>query len=31
MGDKAMTEVKLEEGSLFIYTHWGGFDSSELV
>jgi hypothetical protein len=26
MGDRAICEVKLKKGSLFVYTHWGGFD-----
>jgi hypothetical protein len=26
MGDRAISEVKLEKGSIYIYTHWGGFD-----
>jgi hypothetical protein len=24
MGDRAMAEIKTEDGSLFVYTHWGG-------
>ena len=24
MGDRAMAEIKTSEGSLFVYTHWGG-------
>lgn len=24
MGDRAMAEIKTEEGSLYVYTHWGG-------
>ena len=24
MGDKAMAEIKVEGGSFYIYTHWGG-------
>ncbi len=24
MGDKAMAEIKTEDGSLYVYTHWGG-------
>ena len=26
MGDRAMAKVKTTKGSLFIYTHWSGFD-----
>ena len=26
MGDRAMCEIKLEEGSIYFYTHWGGCD-----
>lgn len=29
MGDRAMAEIKTEGGSLFFYTHWGGFDLPE--
>lgn len=25
MGDRAMAEIKTPEGSLFVYTHWGGY------
>ncbi len=24
MGDRAMAEIRTEEGSLFVYAHWGG-------
>ena len=24
MGDRAMAEIKMGDGSLFVYTHWGG-------
>jgi len=24
MGDRAMAEIKTKEGSLYLYTHWGG-------
>lgn len=24
MGDRAMAEIKVEDGSIFFYTHWGG-------
>ncbi len=24
MGDRAMAEIKTEDGSLYVYTHWGG-------
>ena len=24
MGDRAMAEIKTKEGSLYVYTHWGG-------
>ena len=26
MGDRAMAEIKKEGGSLYVYTHWGGFE-----
>lgn len=26
MGDRAMAEIKTEDGSLYVYTHWGGRD-----
>ena len=26
MGDRAMAEIKTEGGSLFVYTHWGGYN-----
>lgn len=26
MGDRRMVEVKSSEGSLFVYSHWGGFE-----
>jgi len=26
MGDRAMAEIKTEDGSLYVYTHWGGYD-----
>ena len=29
MGDRRMAELKLEKGSIFIYTHWGGFELPE--
>ena len=29
MGDRAMAEVKTEGGSLFVYTHWGGYELPE--
>lgn len=29
MGDRAMAEIKTDGGSIFIYTHWGGFDLSK--
>lgn len=29
MGDRAMAEIKTEGGSLFVYTHWGGYDLPE--
>ena len=24
MGDRAIAEIKMEDGSLYVYTHWGG-------
>ena len=24
MGDRAMAEIKTTDGSLYVYTHWGG-------
>lgn len=24
MGDRAMAEIRTDEGSLYVYTHWGG-------
>jgi hypothetical protein len=29
MGDRAMAEIKTTDGSLYIYTHWGGHDLPE--
>jgi len=29
MGDRAMAEIKTRDGSLFVYTHWGGRDLPE--
>lgn len=29
MGDRAMAEIKTEDGSLYVYTHWGGKDLPE--
>ncbi len=29
MGDRAMAEIKTEGGSLFVYTHWGGYNLPE--
>jgi len=29
MGDRAMAEIKTDGGSLFIYTHWGGYSLPE--
>jgi hypothetical protein len=29
MGDRAMAEIRTEDGSLFVYTHWGGSDLLE--
>jgi hypothetical protein len=29
MGDRAMAEVKVSDGSFYIYTHWGGHDLPE--
>ena len=26
MGDRAMAQIKTEGGSLYVYTHWGGYD-----
>jgi len=26
MGDRAMAQIKTEDGDLFVYTHWGGYD-----
>ncbi len=26
MGDRRMIEIKTEDGSLFVYTHWHGYD-----
>lgn len=29
MGDRAMAEIKTEGGSLYVYTHWGGYRLAE--
>ena len=29
MGDRAMAEIRTKEGSLFVYTHWGGHSLPE--
>ena len=29
MGDRAMAQINTEGGSLFVYTHWGGYDLPE--
>ena len=29
MGDRAIAEIKVEKGSLFVYTHWGGSELPE--
>jgi hypothetical protein len=29
MGDRAMAEIKTTDGSLYVYTHWGGEDLPE--
>jgi hypothetical protein len=26
MGDRAMAEIKTDDGSLFVYSHWGGYE-----
>jgi len=26
MGDRAMAEIITEDGSLYVYSHWGGFE-----
>jgi hypothetical protein len=26
MGDRAMAEIKVKDGSLYIYTHWRGYE-----
>uniref|UniRef100_A0A6M3LYT6 Uncharacterized protein n=1 Tax=viral metagenome TaxID=1070528 RepID=A0A6M3LYT6_9ZZZZ len=26
MGDRAMAEIKTEDGSLYVYSHWGGYE-----
>ena len=26
MGDRRMAEIKVEDGSLYIYSHWHGFE-----
>lgn len=26
MGDRAMAEIKTQDGSIYVYTHWGGSD-----
>jgi len=31
MGDRAMAEIKIEDGSLFVYTHWDGAHLPELA
>lgn len=31
MGDRAMAEIKTEDGSLYVYTHWGGHNLPELA
>ncbi len=29
MGDRAMAEIKTQGGSLYVYSHWDGFDLPE--
>jgi hypothetical protein len=29
MGDRARAEIQTDEGSVFVYTHWGGCDLPE--
>ena len=31
MGDRAMAEIKTEDGSLYFYTHWAGHDLPNLA
>ena len=31
MGDRAMVEIKTEDGSLYVYSHWGGFEMPQLA
>jgi len=31
MGDRAMAEIKTEDGSLFVYTHWRGDDLPDMA
>ena len=30
MGDRAMVQIKTEEGSLYVYTHWCGYDLPQI-
>ncbi len=29
MGDRAMAEIKTDDGSLYVYTHWDGYELPE--
>ena len=29
MGDRRTAEIRLEKGSLYVYSHWGGFEMRE--
>jgi hypothetical protein len=31
MGDRAMAEIKVSDGSLFFYTHWSGYRLREIA
>lgn len=31
MGDRRMAEIKLEDGSLYVYTHWHGSSFEEMA
>lgn len=31
MGDRAMAEIKTEDGSLYVYTHYGGHDLPDMA
>ncbi len=31
MGDRRMAEIKTEDGSLYVYTHWQGYEFADIA